>query len=312
MKINANILALISLCCFCICKGGIALGQSRGEAVQDTIRRFTLPSIPSSLTTVGERADYLVRHYWDSVDFADAACLSHPDIIEQAWVDYCDILNHVPLMTARESMRNTVERAYANREVFDSIVDLADKYLCDPASPMRNEEFYIPVLEAMIAAPLLDDMEKLRPKAQLELAKKNRIGSKAENFKYTSASGKRSSLYRQKADYIVLFINDPGCHVCMQTLRELKKATAVNRMLQHKRLLVLSVYSGEEVDRWRRHLDDFPKEWINGYDRRSAIEEQRLYDLQVIPTLYLLDKEKVVLLKDASVQAIEDYLSRQQ
>lgn len=312
MKINANILALISLCCFCICKGGIALGQSGGAAVQDTITTFTLPVIPSSLTTVGERADYLVRHYWDSVDFADAACLRHADIIEQAWVDYCDILNHVPLMTAQESMSNTVERAYANREVFDFIVDLADKYLYDPASPMRNEEFYIPVLEAMIAAPLLDDIEKLRPKAQLELAKKNRIGFKAENFKYTSASGKRSSLYRQKADYIVLFINDPGCHVCMQTLRELKKAIAVNRMLQHKRLLVLSVYSGEEVDRWRRHLDDFPKEWINGYDRRSAIQEQRLYDLQVIPTLYLLDKEKVVLLKDASVQAIEDYLSRQQ
>lgn len=37
---------------------------------------------------------------------------------------------------------------------------------------MRNEEFYIPVLDAMLASPLLEEIEKVRPKARRELAQK--------------------------------------------------------------------------------------------------------------------------------------------
>ncbi len=61
---------------------------------------------------------------------------------------------------------------------------------------MRNEEFYIPVLDAMLASPVLEEIEKVRPKARRELAQKNRIGTKALNFNYTLASGAQ-----------VLFIN---------------------------------------------------------------------------------------------------------
>ena len=37
-------------------------------------------------------------------------------------------------------------------------------------------------------------------------------------------------------------------------------------------------------------------------------KEQQLYDLKAIPTLYLLNKDKTVLLKDAPAQTIEEYL----
>ena len=42
--------------------------------------------------------------------------------------------------------------------------------------------------------------------------------------------------------------------------------------------------------------------------RNSQSKEKQLYDLKAIPTLYLLNKEKTVLLKDATTQAIEEYL----
>ena len=51
-----------------------------------------------------------------------------------------------------------------------------------------------------------------------------------------------------------------------------------------------------------------PKEWINGYDKKLVIKEKNLYDLKAIPTLYLLDKDKKVLLKDATVAQIDQYL----
>lgn len=40
------------------------------------------------------------------------------------------------------------------------------------------------------------------------------------------------------------------------------------------------------------------------------IDQKNLYDLKAIPTLYLLDKDKTVLLKDATAEEIEEYLKR--
>jgi hypothetical protein len=54
-----------------------------------------------------------------------------------------------------------------------------------------------------------------------------------------------------------------------------------------------------------------PSEWINGYDRGCRIERENLYNVSAIPALYLLDKEKKVLVKDSTnVGEIEFCLTR--
>ena len=307
MKMNINIIPVLCFLLLCSCKNGNASSQSTNETIQDTIKSITLPAIPAMMTAPEQRADFLVKHYWDNVNFADTNYIHHPEVTEQAWADYCDILNHVPLETAQEAMRKTIERTNVDKKVFTYITDLADKYLYDPNSPMRNEEFYIPVLDAMLDSPLLEEIEKVRPKARRELAQKNRIGTKALNFNYTLASGAQGSLYQLQAEYILLFINNPGCHACTETIDALRNAPIINQLLEQKRLTVLSIYPDEELDEWRKHLNEFPQEWINGYDKKFAIKEQQLYDLKAIPTLYLLNKEKTVLLKDATTLAVEVY-----
>ena len=304
---NVKYLSFILLLVLTACKSGPAASQEQ-NGKQDTVKVFNLPDIPVVLNTVSQRADYMVKHYWDRFDFTDTTYVSQIDVAEQAWVDYCDLLEHVPLSDAQTAIKETIGRAGKNKKMLDFFAELADKYLYDPNSPMRNEEFYIPVLDAMLASPVLEEIEKVRPKARRELAQKNRIGTKALNFNYTLASGTQGSLYQQKSDYTLLFINNPGCHACTETIEALKNAPIINQLLEQKRLTVLSIYPDEELDEWRKHLNEFPKEWVNGYDKTFAIKEQQLYDLKAIPTLYLLNKDKTVLLKDAPAQTIEEYL----
>lgn len=308
MKINSKLLLIVCLSALCACNNGKASSQNNAVA-QDTIKSFTLPPIPQMLTAPEQRAEFLVKHYWDNVNFADTNYIHHPDITEQAWVDYCDIMKHVPLTTAQEAIRQMIDKTNVDKKVFAYFTDLADKYFYDPNSPMRNEEYYIPVLEAMIASPVLNEAEKIRPEARLKLAHKNRIGTKALDFDYTLASGAQGSLYKLNADYILLFINNPGCHACSEMIAELKNAAIINKLLQAKKLIVLSVYPDEEIDEWRKHQDEFAKEWISGYDKKFTMKEKELYDLKAIPTLYLLAKDKKVILKDATAQQIEEYLS---
>lgn len=75
-----------------------------------------MPAIPPMMTAPEQRADFLVKHYWDNVNFADTNYIHHPEVTEQAWADYCDILNHVPLETAQEAMRKTIEQTNVDKK----------------------------------------------------------------------------------------------------------------------------------------------------------------------------------------------------
>ncbi|EFR52225.1 DUF5106 domain-containing protein [Bacteroides fragilis] len=305
---NVKYLSFILLLVLTACKSGPAASQEQ-NGKQDTVKVFNLPDIPVVLNTVSQRADYMVKHYWDRFDFTDTTYVSQIDVAEQAWVDYCDLLEHVPLSDAQTAIKETIGRAGKNKKMLDFFAELADKYLYDPNSPMRNEELYIPVLEALTASPMLNETEKIRPQARLELAQKNRLGTKALNFTYTLDSGAKGTLYQFPAEYTLLFINNPGCHACSEMIEGLKSSPVINGFIAGKKLRVLSLYPDEELDEWKKHRGDFAKEWTNGYDKELVIKNKNLYDLRAIPTLYLLDKNKTVLLKDATLQKVEQYLA---
>ena len=308
MKYKAPSL-LIFLCLCAACNNSKA-NHAKAEIPADTITVFTMPAITTMLNTPELRADYLVRHYWENINFADTNYVHHPEITEQAWVDYIDLMKLVPAKTADNALKELFAQAEKEKKCYRYLMDMADKYLYDPNSPLRNEELYISVLDALIASPVLDDTEKIRPQARRELAQKNRVGTQAIDFTYTLASGAQGTLHALKAPYTLLFINNPGCHACAETIEALKQAPTINHLIAKKELKLLSFYPDEELDEWKKHLSDYPSEWLNSYDAKQMVQEKGIYDLKAIPTLYLLDKNKTVLLKDATAEEIEKYLGK--
>lgn len=274
----------------------------------DSLKPFTLPTIPMIYTDPAQRADYLIKHYWDNFNFADTNYTHRPEITEQAWVDFIDLFNHVPLQTVSAGVKTMMNKASVNKKVFVYFTDLADKYLHNPNSPVRNEEFYIPFLESMMDSKVLESAEKIRPEARLKMAMKNRVGDKANDFTYTVASGTRNTLYKTKTEFILLYFNNPGCNACLEIMDGMRQSYIINKFIKDGRLIILGVYPDEDLAEWQKHRTDFEKEWINAYDKNLTIMSQSLYDLKAIPTIYLLDQNKTVLLKDATLPAVEAYL----
>ena len=66
------------------------------------------------------------------------------------------------------------------------------------------------------------------------------------------------------------------------------------------------------MEAWRNHISYMPAGWINSYDSAVSLKNDEIYDLKAIPTLYLLDKDKKVVLKDVTFEQVENYLKRQQ
>ena len=110
MMNNVKYLSFALILAFSACKSGSASSQEPSEK-QDTVKIFNLPQIPVVLNTVEQRTDYMVKHYWDRFDFSDTTYISQAEVPEQAWVDYCDLLEHVPLPVAQTAMKETFNRA---------------------------------------------------------------------------------------------------------------------------------------------------------------------------------------------------------
>lgn len=69
------------------------------------------------------------------------------------------------------------------------------------------------------------------------------------------------------------------------------------------KVAVLAVYTEGYEEVWQAHKDGLPAGWISANDH-AAVKTQLLYDLKAMPTLYLLDGEHRVALKDAAPGAV--------
>ena len=303
-----KIFCLLSFISFFIaCKGQQENQTDTGNAKG---RTFQMVSVPGVITEPEDRAAYLVKHYWDKFDFMDTTLIHLPEITEQAISNYIDLMKYVPAEEASSSIKDMMNRASADSMMFVYFAGLYEKYLYDANSPMRDESLYIYVLDAVLEAPVLDEVSKIRPAHLLELALKNREGDPAADFTYTLADGKKGTLYHIKADYLLLFFYNPDCHACKEVTDQLAASPIVTEWIKDDKLKVLAVYPDEDLEAWKSHISYMSASWINSYDSTVSLKNDEIYDLKAMPALYLLDKDKKVILKDVTFNQVENYLKR--
>lgn len=278
--------------------------QKADKQASATARTFQLPDVPALLTDPAERANYLSLHYWDHFDFADTTLISLPEVTEQAFANFIHLLPYTDRAAA--ALDTLVRRAATRTETLRHFISLTDKYLYEPNSPLCNEDFYIVALQSVINSPAVGEADKIRPRYRLAMALKNRPGEMAEDFTFIGRDERRTRLSAIRAPYLLVYFNDPKCEDCQRVKGLLQSSPVVNALLETGTLQLLSVCVEGKTAAWEKA--SFPARWIDGYDEGQRLTHERLYDLKAMPTLYLLDANKRVLLKDASVDRIEAWM----
>lgn len=275
---------------------------------QSATNGFTLPAIPDTLQTVESRSSYLVAHYWDRFSFADSLqFMNQPEMVEQALVDYVDLFRLVPAAEAENSLSALMDQASVTLNGFLFFYNTLEKYLYDATSPMRNEALFIPVLQKMMASNKLNDDDKLRPAMLLKSVSKNKVGSTAADFSYTKPDGSQHQLSEVQTPLTLLLFFDPECDDCHQVIMRLEKTDVLNQLTADRQLTVLAVYPGENKRLWQTMAQHMLPTWEIGMDESQTIYNKELYDILGFPSMYLLDQQKTVILKDASLTALEEY-----
>ena len=179
---------------------------------------------------------------------------------------------------------------------------LAEKYLYDPNSPYRNDEQYLLFLQYVASHQLADYTNNPSYLKHYAIVQKNRVGHKATDFPYTTQAGEVGHLYGVQSQYILLFFHDPNCEECQLVKQQLASQHA---HFAQKGVQVVAVYIDDEVEAWQKA--QYPSAWLSVY--APEIDKQDLYDIKALPTLYLLDTQKRVLLKDVRLEEVINHLS---
>lgn len=289
----------VTLCLLALlaaCGGGKKRSGETAAAKQP--RTFRVVTVPTTVPAE-QRAAYLRDHYWDNFDFRDTTLVYELDTTEMVRAFFVYVANFVA-PDDRAAMDTLMRRAAASKPMTEYFAMLAGRVLYDPNSPVRNDELYIPVLEALVASPWLDKWERMAPAHDLKVARQNRIGQPANDFRYTTADGVTRRMYDIRADYLLIYINNPGCEMCKEVREAITASPMLNELSERGKLRVLAIFPDEDLTEWRNYRSQMPARWINAYDKGCEIRDRELYDLKAIPALYLLDREKRVMVKDAT------------
>lgn len=280
------------------------------NATESTLHtaRYTRPEIPQMMTDPQQRACYYVKHYWDGYSLADTAFIRSDDT-EQLFSDFIGALQYVDPEESSAALKRMMSRMEADSVAYAHFCMLSEKYLYYPNSPMRNESYYIPVLEQMLASTRLTDLDKIRPADRLKQARKNSPGMKAADFSYVTPKGKVARMSGIKADYTLLFFYEPDCSNCRKHEQILAELPAFVEMQEKGILHVLAVYPDDNEEEWLLKSSHMPRGWIVGWNKQGDIRNKTLYEIRATPTIYLLDKQKKVILKDAPLEQVIQYLS---
>ncbi len=269
------------------------------------LRELPLPSIPATLRTVPARAAYVLEHFWDGLDFCDTLCSRDRAFMEQNFANFLSLFPHADTASLRPSVHRLLTRAEADTAAWQLVTEVAEKYLYEAASPMFDEGYFMLFLEEMLRSPLPDAYEKVRPAYLLEAAKKNRPGMQAADFAYVTREGGRQTLRGTRGERLLLIFYDPDCEHCREVMEVLRTDARIRRRIEAGELTVLAVYVNGDRALWDRTKGSLPAEWIVGFEQ-GVIDERELYVLPALPSLYLLDGERRVLLKDASLPQLFD------
>ena len=302
------------------CKGGNSGKKAAGNPADN---RFPMPEVPAMITDQRQALEYIVAHFWDKFLAEDRPGVQDTSLVrgfpEEAFTDYmCQYALYLRAsspengLAACRSFLGKVEQMQLDNPgstLWTKITNAYYDVMEDPNSPYRNEEYCIPLIEKRATSTLSTDAEKARAKHDLPLFCLNRLGEKAADFAFTLRNGRVMHLYDIDSEYTIIFFSNPGCTNCREVMDQLKNFPGIDDIIAEKRLAIANVYPDEDLSAWIQYSPIYPTNWYNGYDHLLAVNNTPLYNIRAIPSIYLLDKEKKVLIKDSPSDFLMEFLS---
>lgn len=179
--------------------------------------------------------------------------------------------------------------------------DVADRFL-SLSSPFYNEQVYEMALDRESECDSWDSWGRRGSNWRRALLNLNRAGTMVSDFWLSSAGESPDTLLRKLlpgAPETVLFIYGESCHACDILIDEICRSRTFKRMAESGKVQFVSLYTGENDNEFVQKASLLPAYWRNWRDRENVVMYDRAFDTRMIPSLYVIDQNGIVLLRGA-------------
>lgn len=254
-----------------------------------------LPQIPDSIMAPSAKADYMMLHFWDAMDFADKEQVSDTLLLEQTFSNFVYLLPNTSGVNAIEAAMVALTKEasvspFAQRRVSET----AEKYLYDVESPFQSDTLFKIYLEALFKNKP-EDSERYG--YLLNEVKQNETGSIAPDFSIAST---RLSDIVADALYTIIVFYENDCPDCINTIEMMKADTNLAHLVDSGAIKIVAI----DLNTTNDGMISLPAGWIGS--QTSAPED--LYVMRRNPSLYLLDSDRKVVIKDTTYPVVASCL----
>lgn len=130
---------------------------------------------------------------------------------------------------------------------------------------------------------------------------------KAAPFDMETRLGDTVSLESMETPFALLYFNNPDCDICEEVSDSLSSQD-VMRFVDAKALTVYSVCVAGDFDEWQ-NLADVPGR-VEAVNKSMSIMAGEDYEFSSLPALFLMNKNRTILLNDTTVRGIVEYLEK--
>lgn len=242
--------------------------------------------------------EFYKAHFFDHFDMTDPRAM-RSGVIHQKIDYYLEKLTYQVPDSQIVEMDYLLKKMMTNKEAFQYYLVY---FLNDVVKSKRMgmDAAYVHLVDTYYAKGLADwiDKEQLdKLLAQAEVLKPILIGKIAPDLTLYKESGEAINLHSIKADYTVLFFWDPECGHCKKTIPFI-----IDFYNEYKskgiEVLAVCTKTGSDISScWNAIKERGMDIWVNTCDQYLQSRYKTIYDVKVTPQIYILDKNKKILVK---------------
>lgn len=259
---------------------------------------FPYPTPPEALTTLSERTNYLVEHFWDRCNLKSA--FSSRTKLAVAFRDYVSFMPYASSDTVHESINRLINDVKGNKNNLLTLGEIAESALYSDSAEVLSDELYIPFATAVASNKKIPGASRARFEHQARILTNSQLGAVAPPLPFETVDGDKSDLSKVESPYILLFFNDPDCDDCTLVKARLAADFSTRQLIDKGILKIVSIYPDSPTDEWKESVSRYPATWVVG----ASEEADDTFDMRNAPVMYFLDKDRKIIAKNMVIDNV--------
>ncbi len=267
-----------------------------------------MPEVPDSIENKQlYKYKYYKNNFWNDIDIADPGLLRTP-LLDVKIKEYLDNIVIQQSDSVIKEVDLLIAKASTNKEAFRYLlITLVNKY--ESSNMIDFDKVFVHLIETYYLTGQADNwttpetLDKL--KNRVAMIKPNFIGNDAPRLILWDTLGNEINLRGIEAAFTVLYFYSPECGHCKTKTPLLYESYPD---LVAKGVEIIAICTDTDEKKWKDFIVKNDLGWINLADLESKTNVRYFYDIRSTPTVYILDKDKKIVLKKIDVLDIPNVI----